>query len=100
MQLELEPLLSEQHGGPLHHHEAFEGLPNVLTPLTLGGTRELGVRRGFEVAVGADAAIQWLPLALTFTHGTRPVSFHAFLRIRPPLGHMGRMWNMRMGGRH
>jgi hypothetical protein len=100
LQLELEPLLSEQHGGPFHHHEAFEGLPNVLTSLTLGGTRELGVWRGFEVAVGADAAVQWLPLTLTFTYGTRPVSFHAFLRIRPPLGHMGRMWNMKMGGRH
>ena len=25
-----------------------------------------------------------------------PVSFHVFVRVRPPAGHMGRMWNMRM----
>ncbi len=100
LQLELEPLLSEQHGGPFHHHEACAGIPNILTSLTLGGTRELGVWRGFEVAAGADVTVPWLPLALIFSHGSQPISFLAFLRIRPPVGHMGRMWNMRMAGQH
>jgi hypothetical protein len=100
LQVELEPLLSVQHGGEIHHPEAFEGNPNVLMSLTLGGTRELALWRGFEIAAGADGTLSFPPEVLNFTYGEHPISFHVFFRIRPPVGHMGRMWNMRMGGPH
>jgi hypothetical protein len=100
LQVELEPLLSLQHGDHLHHHASFAGIPNVLSSLTLGGTRELALWRGFEIAAGADATLSFPAEVLRFTYGEHPVSFHLFFRIRPPVGHMGRMWNMRMGGRH
>jgi hypothetical protein len=34
--------------------------------------------------------------ALRASHGDHPVSAHVFVRVRPPAGHMGRTWNMRM----
>ena len=37
-----------------------------------------------------------VPPALKATHGDHPVSFQIFFRLRPPVGAMGRMWNMRM----
>jgi len=98
LQLELEPLVSPQHGGPFHHHDDFEAIPNLMKSLTLGGTREIALWRGFEIAAGADATLSLLPDILEFSYGTNPVSFHVFVRVRPPVGHMGRMWNMRMGG--
>jgi hypothetical protein len=74
------------------------------------GSRKLGVpqprvRRtalGFacrwadwDVGAGADVTFYGVPEILKPTHGDRPVSFHAFIRIRPPAP-MGRMLDMVM----
>ena len=64
--------------------------------LTLGAVRELSHWRHFEIGGGADVTGYVVPDSLRPSHGDHPVSFHVFLRIRPPAGHMGRMWNMRM----
>jgi hypothetical protein len=37
-----------------------------------------------------------VPEVLRATHGSHPVSFHLFLRVRAPASAMGRMWDMTM----
>jgi len=69
---------------------------SLVTALTLGAVREIGRWRGFEIGAGADVTSYVVPYALRPSYGSHPVSFHLFLRVRPPAGHMGRMWNMRM----
>jgi hypothetical protein len=73
-----------------------ETLPSAVTALTLGGVRELTRWRGFEIGAGGDVTGYVVPDALRPAYGGSPVSFHLFVRVRPPAGHMGRMWNMRM----
>lgn len=68
----------------------------VVTAFTVGALRELPKWRDFEFGLGADLTMYGVPSALRPSHGDHPFSFHAFLRIRPPAGHMGRMWNMTM----
>jgi hypothetical protein len=70
---------------------------DVVSALTIGSVWEMARWKGFETGIGADLTIYGVPEALQPTHGDRPVSFHIFLRVRPPAAHMGRMWNMRMG---
>jgi hypothetical protein len=70
---------------------------DVVAALTVGSVWELSRWRGFEIGAGGDVTFYAVPHALERTHGNRPVSFHVFLRVRPPVSHMGRMWNMRMG---
>jgi hypothetical protein len=70
---------------------------DLVTAMTAGGVWDLARWKGFETGVGADLTFYGVPDALQTTHGDRPVSFHVFLRVRPPASHMGRMWNMRMG---
>jgi hypothetical protein len=53
--------------------------------------------RRFEAGIGAEVMSYLVPDALRATHGNHPLSFRVFLRIRPPAGAMGRMWNTRMG---
>jgi hypothetical protein len=74
------------------HDEA----PSGVTALTLGAVREVSRWRGFEIGVGGDVTGYVVPDALRPTYSSHPTSFHLFLRVRPPAGHMGRMWNMRM----
>jgi hypothetical protein len=69
---------------------------NAIAALTIGGTRDVLRWRGFEGAIGAEATVYAVPGALESTHGTQPVSFQVFFRLRPPAGGMGRMLNMRM----
>mgnify|MGYP001384173119 CR=1 FL=1 len=68
-----------------------------LTAFTAGAVREISHWKQFDIGLGADLTAYRVPEALQPSHGSRPLSFHAFLRIRPPAGHMGRMWDMRMG---
>jgi hypothetical protein len=85
------------HGGLTQDdddHAGDEPRDTVLA-LTLGGVRDLWHHRGFELGLGADIMLYRVPQALRPTHGSRPVSFHVFLRLRPPAP-MGRMWNMTM----
>jgi hypothetical protein len=67
-----------------------------VTALTLGAVRDVARWRGFEIGVGGDVTGYVVPDALSPAYGSHPTSFHLFLRVRPPAGHMGRMWNMRM----
>src|SRR5439155_22698576 len=69
---------------------------DTVGALTLGGVREVLHARGFEGGMGAGLTFYAVPQALKTTHGDHPVSFQIFFRLRPPVGAMGRMWNMRM----
>ncbi len=73
-----------------------EYIERTVAALTLGAARDVWQWRGFEGGIGADATIYGVPDALQPAYSARPVSFHLFFRLRPPAGHMGRMWNMRM----
>jgi hypothetical protein len=78
------------------------GQPNTsddtagVTAITLGAVREVARWRGFEIGVGGDVTGYVVPDSLRPSYGSHPVSFHVFMQVRPPAGHMGRMWNMRM----
>ena len=90
LQLETERLLD----GTPPPADANLGAP--LAAFTAGAARDVVAWRGFEGAFGADLTLYAVPDALKTTHGSRPVSFQLFFRVRPPAGSMGRMWNMRM----
>jgi hypothetical protein len=62
---------------------------------TFGGVRDFIDWRGFEGGIGAAVTFYAVPDALTPAHGTHPVSFQIYVRVRLPAG-KGRMWNMRM----
>ena len=84
-------------------------LGGTVLALTIGGVRDIVHRRGFELGLGADVTAYGVPDVLQTGqafcsttscvngggYGSKPVSFHIFLRLRPPAP-MGRMWNMRM----
>jgi hypothetical protein len=69
---------------------------NQLVAFTLGGVRDILRIDRFEAGLGADLTLYGVPAALQPAYGSHPMSFHVFLRLRPPAGAMGRMWNMRM----
>lgn len=73
-----------------------ETLPSAVTALTLGAVREVAKWRGYEIGIGGDVTGYAVPDASRPAYGSHPISFHLFMRVRPPAGHMGRMWNMRM----
>ena len=64
--------------------------------LTAGAVRDLARWHGAEGGLGAQVTFYATPESLRATHGDHPVSFQIFFRLRPPVGAMGRMWNMRM----
>jgi len=74
-----------------HHDER-----GAVAALTLGAGRRLLTWRGFEGALAAQATVSRSPAVLKSTHGSHPVSWQVFFRLRLPAGAMGRMWNMRM----
>ena len=63
---------------------------------TVGGVRDFLSVRGFEGGIGADVTFYGIPDTLQPIYTSHPVSFHVFVRLRPPAASMGRMWNMRM----
>lgn len=69
---------------------------DTVLALTLGGARDVLRTRGFELGIGGDVVFYGVPTALENAYGSRPVSFHVFVRVRPPAAAMGRMWNMTM----
>jgi hypothetical protein len=71
-------------------------LVDPIRTLTAGTVRDVAAVGGFTVGIGGDVSIYGVPEILQFTHGARPVSWHLFLRVRPP-SRGGRMWNMTMG---
>ncbi len=69
----------------------------AVVAVTGGAVRDLIRARGFELGLGADVTLYRVPPVLVASHGAHPVSFHVFVRVRPPAV-MGRMWNMTMTG--
>ena len=69
---------------------------DAVGALTIGAVRDVLRWRGFEGGIGADATFYAVPDSLKATHGSHPVSFQVFVRVRPPAGSMGRMWDRRM----
>lgn len=63
---------------------------------TFGVVRDVARWRGYAIGAGGDATIDRVPATLQGAYGRRAGGFHLFVRIRPPEGHMGRMWNMVM----
>ena len=55
---------------------------DVLTTLTLGGTRTILQRWGTNTAVGADVTFYLVPDVLEPQYTPSPVSFHVFARMR------------------
>jgi hypothetical protein len=72
---------------------------DVVQALTVGAVRTLGRWSGWDLGAGADATAYAVPSVLRPTHGRRPVSFHLFVRVRPPAP-MGQMVNMTMISSH
>jgi hypothetical protein len=70
--------------------------PRAVGEFTVGAVHELPPWTDFEVGVGADVTFYAVPAVLRDAYGSHPISFHVFLRVRPPKSRMGRMWNMRM----
>jgi hypothetical protein len=68
---------------------------DVVQALTLGGVRTVSRWSGWDVGVGGDVTGYRVPATLRPTHGRNPVSFHLYLRVRPPAP-MGRMDNTTM----
>src|SRR5262249_41597147 len=66
------------------------GRSSVVTALTAGGVRTVGRWGGWDLGAGADVTVYRVPTSLQPTHGAHPVSFHVYLRVRPPAP-MGRM---------
>jgi len=85
-----------QTQGRFHSHTLVP--KDLVTAGTFGGVIDVPQWRRFEAGIGAEFTSYVVPDALRATHGDHPVSFRLFLRIRPPAGSMGRMWNMRMAG--
>jgi hypothetical protein len=91
-QVETEILLTGEVPEPEHHAEP----PATVAAVTVSAARRLLTWRGFEGAGGAQLSFYGVPDILTSTHGSHPVSFQVFFRLRLPTGAMDRMWNMRM----
>jgi hypothetical protein len=51
---------------------------------TFGGVRDLASSSYGTVGLGADVTFYSKPVALDPVYGKNPVSFHVFLRFRPP----------------
>lgn len=93
LQLETEHLLFPTVVHRPHPRE----LVDWLGALTLGVVRDLSTNEAKTAfGIGADVGSFIVPARLKPIYGAHPVSFRIFLRIRPPAGHMGRMWNMTM----
>ena len=87
MQVETDLLRFGVHGfigrKQAHVPEGTGGV-DLVQALTLGGSRLIGRKAGWDLSAGADATFYAVPAVLEPTHGAHPVSFHLFIRIRPP----------------
>ena len=68
-----------------------------LGAFTVGAIRRVGRWRGFETGLGVNASTYAVPNALRTTYGAHPLSLQLFVQVRPRIGPIGPMWNMRMG---
>jgi hypothetical protein len=93
LQIETEHLLF-----PLTIHKPHVGERiDWLQALTLGGIHDFWTAGGHAtVGVGGDIGTYGVPYFLQQQYGVHPLSFHVFLRVRPPADHMGSMVNTTM----
>ena len=63
---------------------------------TFGGVRDVVDWLGLEGGIGAAVTFYAVPDPLGVAYTNHPISFQVYFRVRPPVGAMGRMWNMRM----
>jgi hypothetical protein len=84
---DLTPASTGEHAGHL----------DLLGALTVGAMRRVGRWRGVESGFGMNVGAYAVPGALHGIYGAHPFSFQLFVQIRPRVGAMGPMWNMRMG---
>jgi hypothetical protein len=92
LQLETDLLLTDT----IPTTPAAIALKSPVGAFTFGGVHDVVEWRGLEGGIGAAVTFYAVPDALQSAYGSHPVSFQVYLRIRPPVGKMGRMWNMRM----
>lgn len=78
--------------GVAHHEEGHIPARDTVLALTLGALRDVWRWNGLDFGIGADLTFYGVPDALAATHGSRPLSFHIYGRIRPP-ARLGRMWD-------
>jgi hypothetical protein len=93
VQVETQLLLSN---GLFHTHTRTPS--DVVVAGTAGGVIEMPQWRRFEAGIGAEITSYIVPDALRATYSDHPYAFRVFLRVRPPVGAMGRMWNMHVMG--
>lgn len=73
------------HGVPFddgHGHGNEDDAVGTVRALTLGYVRGHPVRSGLNLGVGGDLTIYRVPARLAHVYGERPVSVHAFARLR------------------
>ena len=75
------------------HGDAHQGT-DLLGAATFGAVRHLPAWRGVDSGVGAAVTFYGVPEALRHTHGHRPVSFQAFVRLSFAGSAASPMWNM------
>jgi hypothetical protein len=80
--------------GLFHSHERVAS--DRVIAGTGGAVFDVASWWGIETGIGAEMTSYVVPDALRPAYGDHPFAFRAFLRIRPPVSSMGRMWNMRM----
>ena len=51
---------------------------------------------GFSLSLGGDVGFYRVPELLKRTHGESPKTYRLFVRLRIPVGSMGRMWGQTM----
>jgi hypothetical protein len=77
--------------------DRVEDRSNTVAAFTVGGILDVITWAGIRGGLGADVTFYGVPNVLQPAYGSRPVSFHLFLRVqREPTGSWMRMWNMRM----
>nr|AAY89267.1 hypothetical protein [uncultured bacterium BAC10-10] len=83
--------------GIFHSHTqvASDGVTAATVGVVIDVPRWKTLRR-FEAGLGAEVTSYVVPSSLRTAYGNHPVAMRVFLRVRPPAGTMGRMWNMRM----
>jgi len=92
LQVETDLLIAAEVPGAAIDHARKD----AVGAFTIGAVRDVVHWFGFESGIGAAAIFYAVPDALAPTHGNHPFSFQLYFRVRPPVGDMGRMWNMRM----
>src|SRR6476620_8034174 len=81
-------------GAKAHVPEGVGGVDPVAA-FTLGATRTFARPGGWDFGAGADVTAYAFASVLKPLYGDHPVSFHVFVRVRPPAP-MGRMMDMTM----